>query len=217
MATGSHKVTVIIDDLELKVAPGEKVLWAALENDIYIPHLCAIKDISSPPAGCRLCFVEVEGKDYPVTSCTQEVADGMVVHTRSSRVDQLVKTAFELLLSDHRLDCANCPKNGMCALQHIARERGLKLKHKRFTPLDRELEVDESTETFALDRSRCVLCGQCVRADREIAGAGVIGFSGRGISRSISTFGGRSLAESSCFECARCVEACPVGALYYKQ
>ena len=209
-------VTLTIDDQELKVPRGEKILWAALENQIYIPHLCSIKEISRPPASCRLCFVEIEGYQDPVTSCTREVSDGMVVYTRSSRVDRLVKTAFELLLSDHRLKCSECPKNRNCALQRIARERKLKLNHKSFPLLKREIYPDESPAGFTRDPGRCVLCGKCVWADREIAGVGALGFSGRGIERSVATFQNQPLAESSCTECGECVEICPTGALYFK-
>jgi len=212
----SNKVTLFIDQKEITAPAGEKVLWAALENEIYIPNLCAIKEIERPPASCRLCFVEIEGEDSPVTSCTREVKEGMVVHTRSEKVDRLVQTAFELLLSDHRLQCGKCPKNRSCALQTIAKKRGLKLKNTRLPSLERETKIDESPETFSLDRSRCVLCGRCVWADRHLAETGALGFSRRSIDRSITTFEDRPLSETPCNECGKCVEVCPVGALYFK-
>lgn len=70
-------VNITIDDKTLEVPEGKKILWAALENDIYIPNLCAVKDIKRPPASCRLCFVEVEGKESPVTACTQKATEGI--------------------------------------------------------------------------------------------------------------------------------------------
>ncbi len=212
----SKEVTITINDQKIKAPPGEKLLWVALDNDIYIPHLCAIKDENRPSAACRLCFVEIEGTDRPVTACTRTVEEGMVVNTRSPRVDRLVKTAFELLLSDHNLNCRRCPANRKCALQKIARERGLKLKHERFQPIGREFALDDSPDEFAFDRSRCVLCGLCIGADREEAKVGAIGFAGRGINRVVTTFNDVPLAESICTQCTLCVDACPVGALYYK-
>ncbi len=212
----SEYVTITIDDREVKARTGQKLLWAALENDIYIPHLCAIEAEKRPNASCRLCFVEIEGLSNPVTSCSRTVKEGMVVKTRSTRVDRLVKTAFELLLSDHDLKCSECPANRNCALQTIAKERGLKLRQKRFKSVVREFEIDDSPEVFAFNRSRCVLCGQCIWADREEAKIGAIGFTGRGITRVVTTFQDVPLAESICTECTLCVDACPVGALYYK-
>lgn len=210
------EIKFTIDGRECSAPAGTKLLWAALENDIYIPHLCGIREEHKPGAGCRLCFVEVEGRKGPVTSCTLLVREGMVVKTRTPAVDRLVRTAFELLLSDHRLQCAKCPKNRACALQRIARERGLKLKLKRLQALQRDFPpLDDSTGVFAFDRTRCVLCGQCVHADQQVAKVGAIGFSRRGLDRCVSTFTGVDLADSPCTKCLLCVEACPVGSLYY--
>ncbi len=212
----SELVKITIDDREIEARAGEKLLWTALENDIYIPHLCAIKDEKRPNASCRLCFVEIEGVDHPVTACTRKVEEGMVVKTRSPHLDRLVKTGFELLLSDHDLKCAKCAANKSCALQTIAKERGLKLRQKRFKLIERDYKIDDSPAEFAYNRSRCVLCGQCVWADREEAKVGAIGFTQRGVNRAVTTFEDIPLADSICTECHLCVDACPVGALYYK-
>lgn len=212
----SEEVTITIDDQNIKAQRGEKLLFVALDNNIFIPHLCAIKDESRPNASCRLCFVEIEGQDKPVTACSKEVENGMVVTTRSAHIDRLVKTGFELILSDHNLKCRECPANRDCALQMIAKKRGLKLKRDRFKSMEREYELDDSPAEFAFDRSRCVLCGQCVWADRVEAEIGAIGFTGRGINRVVTTFKDLPLADSICTECKLCVDVCPVGALYYK-
>ena len=210
------KVTVIIDGREISAAAGEKLLFVALDHGIYIPHLCAMRDDKRPEASCRLCFVELEGGSGPVTACTLPAADGMVIKTRSPRVDRLVRTAFELLLSAHRLKCGSCPANKNCALQRIARARGFKLRHGRFPYLERDCPVDESPASFGFDRSRCVLCGRCIREDRRAGGPGAIGFAGRGLQRRVSTCEDLPLAESPCNECGRCGSACPGGALYWK-
>lgn len=213
----SKKVTITIDDQKIGARSGDKLLWTALDNDIYIPHLCAVREEERPNAGCRLCFVEIEGLKHPVTACTRTVEDGMKVTTRSPHVDRLIQTAFDLILSDHNLDCRHCPAHRACSLQEIAKKRGLKLRQGRFKPIERAFEIDDSPEQFAFDRSRCVLCGQCVWADREEAKVGAIGFANRGINRVVTTFKDLPLAESICTQCALCVEACPVGALYYKK
>jgi bidirectional [NiFe] hydrogenase diaphorase subunit len=213
----SGMVTLTIDGQPVKVKEGQKLLWAALDNGIYIPHLCAIKEEDRPNASCRLCFVEIEGHSRPVTSCTRTVEENMVVKTRSPCIDRLVKTAFELIISDHNLKCRECPANRNCALQTIAKMRGIKLKQKRFRSIVKEYTVDESPDLFAFDRSRCVLCGQCIWADRVEAKVGAIGFTGRGINRMVTTFKDLPLAESICTQCTLCVDACPVGALYYKK
>ncbi|MDT3700141.1 MAG: 2Fe-2S iron-sulfur cluster-binding protein [Thermincola sp.] len=212
----NQTVTITIDDKHFSAQAGISVLKAALENGIYIPHLCAHDEAEKPAASCRLCFVEVDGLLNPVTACTQPVVKGMVVRTRSKRIDRLVGTAFELLLSNHRLGCAKCARNGSCELQKIAKERGLKLKLNRLRQLTQEQPIDDSLDSFVYDPSRCVLCGRCVWADQQKAKVGAIGFVKRGIARKVSTFGETSLAESRCTECNECVRVCPVGALIPK-
>ncbi len=212
----SEKVSLTIDERTIAVDAGIRLLWAALDNDIYIPHLCAVREEKRPNASCRLCFVEIEGASRPVASCSKVVEEGMVVKTRSDRVDRLVKTAFELLLSDHDLNCRSCPANRHCALQQIAKKRGIKLKQDRFKPVERSYTLDDSPQEFAFDRGRCVRCGRCVWADRFEAEVGAIGFTNRGIDRIVSTFNDLPLADSICTQCKLCVEACPVGALFYK-
>jgi len=213
----SREVTITIDDRQLTVPEGEKLLWVALDNGIYIPHLCGIREADRPAASCRLCFVEIEGKPNPVTACTEEVTEGMVVRTRSSRVDRLVRTAFELLLSNHCLGCAKCCRNKNCELQTIAKERKLKLKLTRLRSLWQEVPVDDSPKSFTYDSNRCVLCGRCVWADCRQAKVGAIGFIRRGMARKVATFGDVPIAESHCTECGECVKVCPVGALNFKE
>lgn len=81
----AETVTLTIDGREIRAAQGEILLWVALDNDIYIPHLCADREEAHPTASCRLCFVEVEGRPAPVPACTLPVTEGLVVKTRGRR------------------------------------------------------------------------------------------------------------------------------------
>jgi len=209
------KVTLIIDGVEVKAGKGEKLLWAVLDNGFYIPNLCAIRRADPPLASCRLCFVEIEGKDAPLTACTEPVDDGMVVHLNTPKVNRLRTTAFELLLSHCKLDCRNCAKNGNCELQSIASRLALKLKLKRLKRIPRDLPVDSSHPMFTYDPNKCVLCGKCVWVCHE-QGTGILDFAFRGIETKVSTIGGIPLAEAGCNSCLACVAVCPVGALVAK-
>ncbi|TDA64528.1 MAG: ferredoxin [Clostridia bacterium] len=211
------KVKITIDGREIEASPGDRLLWAALDSGIYIPHLCGIREENHPPASCRLCFVEIAGMPNPVTSCTQPVTAGMVVYTRSSQVDRLVRRGFQLLLSAYHLRCGECPKNHTCEIRRIAKERGLKLRVKDLRPLDRDLPVDASAGDFVYDPNRCVLCGQCAWACRHRAGVGILGFVRRGMERRIATFGEAPILASGCTRCGECVKACPAGGLTFQK
>jgi len=210
-------VSLTIDGKKVTTNKGEKVLWAALDNDIYIPNLCNLRNASEPLTACRLCFVEVEGKQKPVTACTETVEEGVVVNTRGSNALRLARTGAELLFSSHLVDCGHCASNDACELQRIAHHLGIKLKPKRFRKLLRELPVDYSSPLFIYDPNKCVLCGRCVWTCRERLGKGAIGFAHRGFQRVVTTFGDEPVGESECRECGECVLACPIGALTFKE
>lgn len=209
-------ITLTIDNREVRAREGEKVLWAALDHDIYIPNLCAMREVDVPFGGCRLCFVQVDGRKAPVAACSQPVENGMVVHTDTTEVKRLRRTSFELLLSHHHLDCARCPKNKNCELQKIAAHQGFKLRLQRLRPIPRDLPVDSSHPLFTHDPNKCVLCGKCISVCQR-HGVGAIDFAYRGLETRISTFDNIPLAEAKCDACLECVRVCPVGSLVVKE
>jgi len=217
MLVKTKSISLTINGKEIRAIEGENLLWAALDNGIYIPNLCAIREKSEPFAACRLCFVEIEGRAKPVTACTVPVAEGMEVNTRGPEALKLARTSFELLLSSLPVDCAHCPKSGRCEVQKIAKYLGVKLNTKRFTKILRALPVDSSSPVFIYDPNRCVLCGKCVWVCQEKLGLGVIDFGYRGFRRVVTTFGNVPIAESGCQDCGECVKVCPVGALVFKE
>jgi len=210
-------VSLTIDGNKIKAREGDKILWAALNNGIYIPNLCALRDIAEPAADCRLCFVEVEGYSKPVTACTEPLRKGMVVNTKGPNALRLARTALELLLASLPVDCAHCASNRACEIQKIAHHLGSKLKSKRFRKLLRKLPVDSSSPVFIYDPNKCVLCGRCVWICRERLGIGALGFAHRGFQRIVTTFADEPIGESKCRDCGECVIACPTGALTFKE
>ncbi len=209
-------ISLSIDGKTITAKEGGNILWAALENGIYIPNLCAIQEKIRPSASCRLCFVEVEGEDEPVVACTQPVKEGMVVHTRGKNALRLARTSAELILASHPVDCGHCLRNRSCELQKIGKHLGLKLTTKRFRKLERNLPIDESSSLFIYDPNKCVLCGKCVWVCQEKLGVGAIGFTRRGFKRMVSTFQDKPIGQSICSDCTECIKVCPVGALAFR-
>jgi len=209
-------VTLTIDGQKISARLGEKLLRAALDNGIYIPNLCYIKDKPESSASCRLCWVEIEGIKEPVTSCTVVAAEGMVVNTRGEKPLALARAGFELIMASHALDCAHCAANGVCELQKIARHLKVSLKTKRLRLLTRELPLDDSNPLFTYDPNKCVLCGRCIWACRHDVQSGVFGFAHRGFDRVMTTFADEPIGKDQCLDCHRCIEVCPTGALAFK-
>ena len=129
---------------------------------------------------------------------------------------RLARTALELLLASHPVDCAHCVRNGSCELQKIAKHLAVKLKTKRFRKILPELPIDSSSPLFIYDPNKCVLCGRCVWVCQGKPGKRVIGFAHRGFRRMVTTFGDEPVGQSRCQDCSECVAVCPVGALAFK-
>jgi formate dehydrogenase alpha subunit len=122
--------------------------------------------------------------------------------------------AVELLLSTHPLNCEDCQSNGECELQTLATDFGVtKPRFER----DRELApVDIQHPFLVFDRNKCVLCGRCVRACREIAVNDVWTVTGSGGQSLVSTFFDEPLERAGCLSCGECISVCPTGALKEK-
>ncbi len=209
-------ITLRIDDKKIEVAEGANLLEACLDNGIYIPNLCYLKGMEHPPASCRLCFVEIEGTDHPVSSCSIEVGRKTVVHTDTPRVRQLQKTALQLLLSVHDVDCKNCPANRKCALQDMAKFLKVALKSKGLDRLLKKTRIDERHPLFDYYPNRCVLCGKCVYVCRRQQNRAGLTFARRGIDTVISFYDSPHTEPPPCDTCQACVEVCPVAALLPK-
>jgi len=206
------KIAITINNLEIKVKAGSTILEAALENNIYIPHLCYSPDLK-PVGVCRLCMVKISGKGLMI-SCKTLVEKGMVIKTESPEISKVRRTAVELLIVNQHTDYLSCAKDTQCKLQEIASYIGIEEERlKRLRGMTKATPIDTSNPFFDREHDRCVLCGICVRTCEEIQGVSAIDFAFRGYDTTISTFGNKPILESRCESCGECVVRCPVGAL----
>lgn len=210
-------VKLLVDDKEIEVKEGTILLKACLDNDIYIPNLCYLEEIEVSVASCRMCFVEVEGEEKPVASCTIRVTDNMIVRTDTPAVRKLQRSALLLLLSTHHVDCRNCQANKKCELQQIAKFLKVGLKQKKLEKILKGTPIDESHPCLNFFPNRCVLCGKCIFVCQKQSGKTILTFAKRGFDTIISFYGAGNLSAISCEACNSCVEICPVGAITLKE
>jgi predicted molibdopterin-dependent oxidoreductase YjgC len=140
----------------------------------------------------------------------------MVVRTDTPRVRQLQKTALQLLLSVHDVDCKNCPANRKCALQDLAKFLKVGLKTKRLETFLKNTQVDQNHPFLTYFPNRCVLCGRCVYVCDDRHNQTALTFAQRGINTVIGFFGNPGSMLPSCEACLACAEVCPVAALLPK-
>ncbi len=174
--------TLTINGIEVEVEKGMTVLDAARFLGIPIPTLCH-EDGLTPYGACRLCLVEVSNgrKKTLQASCCLPAEDGMKVFTHSSRVERARKLLVEMYV-------AVCPSSKR--IQDIASAMGV-----------REVRYPRKDET-------CIQCGLCVRMCEQQMMAGAIGFSGRGLNRSVSR--PFDMTSDKCRQCGACLYICPV-------
>jgi bidirectional [NiFe] hydrogenase diaphorase subunit len=209
-------VNLIVDEKKIETEAGKSVLQACLEHGIFIPNLCFIKTRQHPHASCRLCFVEIDGFDRPVTSCTERVREGLLVRTDTPAVRRLQRMAFKLLMSGHPCDAKVCPVKGGCQLIRIAKHLKVGLNPKPLEFIEREIEQEVDLTFFNYYPFRCVLCGKCVYVCRERNGHNLLTFTERGFDTVISFFGSADPTDLPCHNCLACAAICPTGALIPK-
>jgi iron-only hydrogenase group A len=172
-----------------------------------------MKDLT-PTGACRICVVEVEGQRGLIPSCAYPVAEGMVVHTNSTRVRRARKTIVELLIENHPQDCLICVRNKNCELQDLSETYGVR-EHRYFGE-SKSHAIDTSSPSLERDPAKCILCGRCVRACNEIQKIGAIDFANRGFNSIVTTPYNKGLNISDCILCGQCILVCPTAALREK-
>jgi len=205
---------LVIDGQEVMFEPGQTILEAAEKVGIDIPTLCHLKG-TTPTGACRICMVEVEGARTLMAACTVPAAKGMVVQTESATVVRSRKTTIELMLASGRHDdCLVCPASGDCRLQELAYR--YKVKSARFPETFTEYPMETVNPLIVRNFAKCILCGRCVQACRDVQVNDAIDFGYRGATTKIVAKGDMALKDSDCVFCGQCIQACPVGALVPK-
>ena len=160
---------LIIDNREITVPEGTKVIDAAERLGIMIPRFCYHPALGSVGA-CRVCAVKfmdgpVKGIDM---SCMVTAEDGMVVSTTDADAIAFRRFVIECLMLNHPLDCPVCDEGGHCLLQDqtIAGDHGTRrYQGRKRTHHNQDLGVFVSHEM-----NRCIHCFRCRRYYQEYTG-----------------------------------------------
>ncbi|HBI2046354.1 TPA: formate dehydrogenase subunit alpha [Enterococcus faecalis] len=213
----TQTVTLSIDNQEVTVSKGTTILEAAKGLGVEIPTLCHLKELA-PDGSCRMCVVEVEGgrRGGLTTACTAHCQEDMVVSTHSEKVADSRRFILDLLLSNHKLECFSCGKNGDCQLQQYALDYGIdatSFTEGKRMPCHQE---DTSNPFFSYDPEKCIMCRRCARVCQLRQGRDVLSIANRGFETKMMPSYGQAFDQSICESCGNCVSSCPTGALTAK-
>lgn len=202
---------LFIDGIEAKASEGMTILEAAQGAGIWIPTLCYYPKIS-PSDSCRMCVVEIEGIDRPMTACNTVAQEGMVIKTDTPRIRKIREEVMKLVLMDHPLECPICPAAGECEIQFLTHR--LALGEESYAMERKTWPVVRSWPMIQYNPNLCITCLRCVKVCHEVIGASALALQEVGYNARITTQDGGIL---NCEFCGECVEACPTGAMSYKE
>lgn len=203
-------VNIKINGQAYSVKENTTILEAATQAGIKIPTLCYMKGLNKIGA-CRVCLVELEGRDQLFAACDNVCSEGLSIITNSARVMDARRTNVELILSQHRVDCPSCIRNDSCHLREVASELGIR-NLENFRSDYKELDWNKDLPIIR-DESKCIRCYRCVSECEKVQTVSVWDMVGSGSHTTVGTTGSVPLEESGCVYCGQCVTHCPTGAL----
>jgi len=160
---------LIIDEQEIEVPSGTKVIEAAEKLGIMIPRFCYHPALGSVGA-CRVCAVKfLQGPFKGVQmSCMIDAKDGMVVSTTDEEAVDFRKHVIEWLMMNHPHDCPVCDEGGHCLLQDLTIAGGHGLR--RFQGKKRTHHDQYLGPLIQHEMNRCIQCYRCSRFYQKFAG-----------------------------------------------
>jgi len=205
------KIKLKIDNQLIEVEEGTTILEAAKMINVNIPTLCHHEDLCVA-GNCRVCVVEVAGRNRLEASCAVPAEEGMDILTNSAKIRNARKDVVSLLVSEHNTQCTTCYRNTNCELQDLAAEYNVD-GDRYLSVLKPHIEVDKSSWSIEKDDSKCIRCQRCVRTCAELQHVNALTASHKGDEMKISTFMDLPFNEVVCTNCGQCVNRCPTGAL----
>ena len=205
-------VPLTIEGRAVEVPAGSTLIEACQTLHIDVPTLCYLETLT-PVNACRVCVVEVEGARVLAPACSRAVEAGMVVKTRSPRVDLSRKVVLELLGSS--VDLSTAPGLAEMMVEYGARpERFRESIGSASSGSSVAQPVKIDNDLYVRDYGKCILCYKCVEAcGTDAQQTFAIAVAGRGFTAHISTELDVPLPDSACVYCGNCIAVCPTGAL----
>ena len=226
----SKKIKILIDNKECEAKEGEYILNIARRNNIFIPAICYLTGCS-PTLACRLCLVEIDGKQ--AYACNTKAKDGMSIVTVTQNIIKERRAIMEVYDVNHPLECGVCDKSGECELQNFNLEIGVDSQSYALKDTNRPVKI---WDFIHYDSSLCIVCERCVTVCKDMIGDSALKTVPRGgekLSKELkasmpkdayamwnklqkSIIGSVSGEGLDCTFCGECIAVCPVGAMTSK-
>ncbi len=115
-------------------------------------------------------------------------------------------------MSQHRINCPTCERNGTCELQKIASTLpiGDTMNYRHEYPADNW----DTGLPIIRDESKCIKCYRCVSVCEKIQSLNIWDMVGTGAHTSVNVSHHRKMNEADCAFCGQCITHCPTNALH---
>lgn len=224
----SKNITINIDGKEIQTQEGEFILNAARANDIFIPAICYITRCS-PTLACRICLVEVDGKQ--AYACNAKSKEGMSITTSTENIEKERRAIMEVYDVNHPLQCGVCDQSGECELQNYTLEIGVDSQSYAIKDVDRSAH---DWGHLHYDPGLCIVCERCVTTCKDMIGDNSLKTISRGSDALEASYKEEMPKDAyamwnklnksvigltnetdvlDCTSCGECASVCPVGAL----
>lgn len=205
------KINIFVEGIKYEVDDSQTLLEALRSCGYNVPSLCSWQHGKCSVASCRVCLVKIKGERRLVASCAYPLRDGLEVFVNDPDAVKARRTSVELLLSNHSFNCQSCAKNGQCELLEVSRIVGA--RPDVYSGVKTPTTYDDLAPGLVRDTSKCILCGRCIEACKDLQGLGILGFEKRGFNTFVGPAENRSFKDVPCIECGQCTLVCPTGAL----
>lgn len=201
-----RKVKIKINGKSIQADPSKSVLEIASKEGIDIPALCYHPELPVK-ANCRLCLIEIKGREGLFTACSTKIEAGMEIQTESPKVKLARATNLELIFAQHCEDCTDCVHFPNCKLLDYAKR--YKAKCRKFNDRKKDRPVYKFGPSIVFDARKCIDCRNCVDVCKR-ENVGFYEVKKRGDFHEVVP---SNKPDKDCIFCGQCITHCPVGAI----
>ncbi|MCM2279543.1 MAG: formate dehydrogenase subunit alpha [Oligoflexia bacterium] len=207
--TDAKTICITIDGIAIRVPEGTALLKAIETIGISLPALC-FDERMAPSSSCRLCQVEIEGRERASCACATPATEGMVVRTRSPALEGFRRAALGFLARSYPPEALQ--KSPEKPFHRFLKDYGVTPGTEPDSAPSGRL-IDLTHPYIRVDMRQCISCYRCIRICEEVQGQYAWKKEKRGGATLVLPNSGGALAASSCVSCGACADTCPTGAL----